>query len=82
MAGYKPQSEPVIKPNHRRPKEPFSPLPDSLVQAAPMMLLCMACGTPRCATPEGVVLWHPDALDPAHECAGGGAPGLDLESAA
>lgn len=77
---YKKQNKPVIgPPSHKRKDKP--PLDElaSLARAAPLTLRCMGCGTPRCADANRIVLWHPDVADPAFECAGAGAPGLDME---
>jgi hypothetical protein len=76
---YKKASEPVIVPApRRRDEKPVQPVA-SLIEPAPLTLLCMRCRTPRCATESGIVLWHSDAVSPAHECAGAGAPGLNME---
>ncbi len=66
----------------RRTREPAGDMPPSLAQYAPLTLVCMSCRTVRIATPQRVVLWHPDYIEPAFDCAGAGAPGLDLEYAA
>lgn len=77
---YKKASEPQVRPSRRKGSDaPPLKVMASLVQAAPLTLLCMACRTPRVARTDRVVLWHPDAIDPAYECAGGGAPGLDMD---
>jgi hypothetical protein len=71
----------VVNSAHRHREPPFTPLP-TLAQYAPLTLVCMCCRTVRIATPDRIVLWHRDDLEPAFECAGAGAPGLDLEYAA
>ena len=78
---YKKESEPVIRPSRRKGTEAVAVFLASLIEPAPLTLLCMACRTPRCATAGRIVLWHPDVIDPAHECAGAGAPGLELDGA-
>lgn len=65
----------VVKPRARERNAESLP---SLVVPAPGLRRCMACLTLRAATPEGVVLWHADAVDAAHDCAGAGAPGIPV----
>lgn len=75
------QSKPVINPSRQRSRttvEPTATFVASLARPAPLTLLCMACRTPRCADTNRIVLWHPDGAQPSFECAGAGAPGLDL----
>lgn len=63
-----------------RPERGVAELPPSLVQRAPLTLLCPTCFTPRCATEERTILWHGEWRDrKLYECAGAGRPGLDPE---
>jgi hypothetical protein len=59
----------------------FHPLPPSLVQYAPLLLLCPRCGVRCCATVDRVLLWHEvmkgDRSGERYECTGVGDLGLD-----
>lgn len=72
------QSNPVVPPRPKRVAEKTAEFLPSLLVAAPEMRRCMACTTLRIATVDGIVLWHPDAISPAYDCAGAGAPGIPV----
>ena len=70
-------TEPVVGRGRRAPHVPVQPLV-SLLTAAPELRRCMACMTLRIATAAGIVLWHADAINPRHDCAGAEAPGIPV----
>lgn len=67
-------------PARRKVVYPLPSHAQTLVEPAPLTLMCPVCDTARCARTDRTLLWHGEynASGKTWECAGAGLPGLDL----
>lgn len=68
-----------VKPRRDKVVHALPSHAETLVEPAPLTMLCVACRTPRCARTDRTILWHPqyDRDGNPWDCAGSGLPGLE-----
>jgi hypothetical protein len=83
LAGWYTQAHAQFRLTPARARSARNQLPPTLIEYAPLMLVCPVCYTLRLARPDRTLLWHREQRDGVwYECVAVNLPGLLPEEVA